>query len=256
MSLEKLNGNFSLGPSDPRSVLPEAFKSLLRGWWFGQSERNSAQSWHLFLGPPLVVVHVVNYHTQKSANHILVYLNGTFLNGALHKVWLNVAALPQRSPARLTFIIPDASSPHRAPRIYPKNLWNTYPNALPLPSLPGLVSPHLLHAWLAGFQAEREWSFLLSSLTQTRYILICVNLLNFKSLEVMLYILFVFLQSWSFHQHTHHILPQPKLQPQTCKYLCGKQNSKIASRWVPMHVPCILFSSFVQAELLNFIGYH
>lgn len=107
------------------------------------------------------------------------------------------------------------------------------PKAFPLPFLPALLSSH---AWFAGCRAEREWSFL-SSLTQMTYILICVNLLNYKSLEVMLYIGFLFLQSWSSHQHTHRILFHLKLQPPTSKCLSGRQNTKIVSKWVPKHMP-------------------
>lgn len=47
--------------------------------------RVCAHSHRLCCEPEYVVANVVHYCTQKSARHILIYLNGTFLSGAPHK---------------------------------------------------------------------------------------------------------------------------------------------------------------------------
>lgn len=103
-----------------------------------------------------------------------------------------------------------------------KNSINTQSDVLPLPSLSALVSPQLLHAWFMGFSGWERHPLFLSSLTQIKYIFICVNVLIFKSLDMMLYILFVFLQSCRSHQHTHQILLCPKFQPQTSTSVEGR----------------------------------
>ena len=79
-------GSFPKSPQIPGLVFPEALKV---------STAMKKQPYHLCTGPPHVTVHVVIYHTQKSANHILVYLNDTLWGGLLHKVWLNVVTLPK-----------------------------------------------------------------------------------------------------------------------------------------------------------------
>lgn len=196
-------GTFPKGPQ----ILGLVFQRHLRVFWEdGDLAKVNAAVHRLVMpplpGPPHVVVHVVNYHTQKGANHILVYLNGTFLSGALHKAWLHVAALPKCSPARLTFMIPDASSPYGGTQDLCKTSMTHLPQC-PLSSIsPCMSTTSAATCFMCSFQAEKEGSFLLSSLTQIRYSLICVNPLNVKSLEVMLYIWFVSLQSWSSHQHT------------------------------------------------------
>ena len=79
-------GHFPKSPQIPGLVFPEALKV---------SAAVKKQPYHLCTGPPYVTAHVVTYHTQKSANHILVYLNDTLWGGLLHKVWLNVVTLPK-----------------------------------------------------------------------------------------------------------------------------------------------------------------
>lgn len=69
------------------------------------------------LGPPHVVVNIVNYHTQNSANHILLYLIGTLWSGALHKAWLNVGFnSAQMLPSHVSFIITQCFQPMCGPQ--------------------------------------------------------------------------------------------------------------------------------------------
>lgn len=101
------------------------------------------------------------FTTQKSANHILVYPNDTLWGGLLHKVWLNVATLPKWFYSCVTFIVTGGF--HVWPRgliqnVYEKHLLHALS---PLPP-PAWVSPHLLHAWFAGFQLRQNNPFFLS----------------------------------------------------------------------------------------------
>lgn len=145
-------GSFPKSPQIPDLVFPEAFKV---------SAAVKKQPYHLHKGPPHVTVHVMIYHTQKSANHILVYPNDTLWGGLLHKVWLNVATLPKWFYSCVTFIVTGGF--HVWPRgliqtVYEKHLLHALS---PLPH-PARVSPHVLHAWFAGFQLRQNNPFFLS----------------------------------------------------------------------------------------------